>query len=64
MKNKEKILDALKLKEKVQAEVLKEAYGLSSSEEIDHYRDSAKDGPFSNLLARLEKKGKLRRKAS
>jgi hypothetical protein len=64
MKNKEKVLDALKLKERIQAEVLKETEGLSSSEEIEYYRDSAKDGPFSDLLARLDKKGKQRRKAS
>ncbi len=64
MKNKEKILDALKLKEKIQAEVLKEIAGLNLNEEIDFYRDAAKEGPFSNLLVRLEKKGKLRRKVS
>lgn len=63
MKIKEKVLDALKLKEKVQAEVFKETAGLSSNEEIDHYRDAAKEGPFSDLLARLEKKEKQRRKA-
>ena len=63
MKNKEKVLDALKLKEKVQAEVFKETASLSSNQEINYYRDSAKEGPFSDLLVRLEKKGKPRRKA-
>ncbi len=64
MKNKDTALDALKLKEKIQAEVFKETRGLSSNEEIDYYRDAAKVARFSDLLARLEKKGKPRRKAS
>jgi hypothetical protein len=63
-KGKGKGLDALKLKEKIQAEVFKETAGLSSNEEIDYYRDAAKEGPFSDLFARLEKKDKQRRKAS
>jgi hypothetical protein len=64
MKNKEKGLNALKLKERIQAEVFKETAELSSNEEVDYYRDAAKEGPFSDLLARLEKKGKHRRNAS
>lgn len=58
MKNKEEVVDTLKLKAKIQAEVFKETVGLSSSEEIEYYRNAAKEGPFSNLLARMEKKGK------
>lgn len=58
MKNKEKFLDALKLKEKIQAKVLNETNGLGSIEEINYYREAAKDGPFADLFSRLEKKAK------
>jgi hypothetical protein len=63
MKNKGKKLDALELKDKVQKAVLKETANLSADDEIAFYREAARNGPFADLLSRLEKKAKSRRKA-
>ena len=64
MKNKGKALDALKLKETVQKAVFKKTAGLSADDEIAFYRESSRNGPFADLLSRLEKKVKSRRKVS
>ena len=62
MNSKVKILDALKLKDEIQAEVLKKTSKLNEQEEVAFYRDAVKDGPFAELLTSLKKANIVKQK--
>ena len=62
MKNKVKFLDALKLKDEIQAAVLKKTSKLNEKEELAFYHDAVKDGPFAELLTSLKKANIVKQK--
>jgi len=58
-----KPFDALKFKDRVQAEIYEEIKDLSPAEEFEYFRKAANEGPMGDWWKRVSKKTKERIKA-
>lgn len=61
-KTKNKSLDCVELKNRIQKKIYQEIKNLTHDEEIAYYRKSAKDGPLSGWWRRVTEKKKTIRK--
>ena len=64
MKKTENGINAIDLKQMIQAKVLNATSGLSPAEEIAYYQKAARNGPFKDLLKRIESKDHAKAKES